>query len=43
MLDLWNVPALSADQVAAEIEAAGFVNVRTHTSTVATLVRGQKP
>ena len=42
MLDLWNVPFLSADQVAAEIEGAGFVNVRTHISTVATLVRGQK-
>jgi predicted O-methyltransferase YrrM len=42
MLDLWDVPALNAGEVAAELEAAGFVNVRTHASPVATFIRAQK-
>ena len=42
-LDMWGVPARSTADVAAEFEAAGFVDTRVDDMTFIHLVRGRRP
>ena len=42
-LDIWNVPARTTTEVTAELEAAGFIDVRVDDMAFVNLVRGRRP